>query len=62
MVRVIFHDTCTTRGSDVIYGPSKKLDFELELGYFVSKSLSRGKTLSIDEPPEYIFGVVLLNG
>lgn len=59
--RGIFHNTCTTRGSDVIYGPSKKLDFELELGYFISKSLPRGKTLSIDEAPEYIFGFVLLN-
>lgn len=59
--RGIFNNTCTTRGSDVIYGPSKKLDFELELGYFISKSLPRGKTLSIDEAPEYIFGFVLLN-
>lgn len=59
--RGIFHNTGTIRGSDVIYGPSKKLDFELGLGYFISKSLPRGKTLSIAEAPECIFGFVLLN-
>jgi len=44
-----------------VYGPSRKLDFELEMGYFVSKSIGHGETMNIDNAPEHIFGFVLLN-
>ena len=45
-----------------IYGSSRKLDFELEMGYFVSKPIEHGETMNIDNAPEHIFGFVLLNG
>ncbi|KAH8594882.1 hypothetical protein B0O99DRAFT_623859 [Bisporella sp. PMI_857] len=43
------------------YGPSQELDFELEMGYFVSKPVEYGSELRITEADEHIFGFVLLN-
>lgn len=50
-----------TTETGVIYEPSRKLDFELELGYFVSKPVPHGETLAIESVAEHIFGFVLLN-
>ncbi|KAM3415552.1 Fumarylacetoacetase [Cercospora zeina] len=47
--------------SDPVYGPSKKLDFELEMGFYVSKPVPFGETLAIDNVKEHIFGFILLN-
>lgn len=44
-----------------VYGPCRKLDFELEMGYFVSKPVPFGQTLSIADAKEHIFGFVMLN-
>lgn len=41
--------------------PSRKLDFELELGCFLTKSNEMGQRVSVEEAEEYIFGYVLLN-
>ena len=43
------------------YGPSQSLDFELEMGYLVSKPVQYGETLNVDDAPDHIFGFVLLN-
>lgn len=37
------------------------MDFELEMGYFVSKPIKFGETMAIEEAEEHIFGFVLLN-
>lgn len=42
-------------------GPSKSLDYELELGFFISVGNALGKSISIDEADDYIFGVCLVN-
>lgn len=47
--------------SSPIYGPSKKLDFELEMGYFVSQPIPYGATMPIEDAKQHIFGFVLLN-
>lgn len=47
--------------SEPVYGPSQKLDFELEMGYFVSQPIPYGETLNISNAKEHIFGFVLLN-
>lgn len=47
--------------SDPVYGPSRKMDFELELGYFLSKNVSFGDTMPIGDAKEHIFGFVMLN-
>lgn len=43
------------------YGPSDQVDYELEMGFFVSKPILFGRELSIGSAPEHIFGFVLLN-
>lgn len=44
-----------------VYGPSAKMDFELEMGYFVSEPIPMGETIKAENAPEHIFGFVLLN-
>lgn len=43
------------------YGPSKEIDYELEMGMFVSKPVEYGSELRISEAEDHIFGFVLLN-
>lgn len=43
------------------FTPSKRLDFELELGAFVCKANKMGEPVSIKEAEENIFGLVLMN-
>ncbi|KAL4936357.1 hypothetical protein BDV06DRAFT_227974 [Aspergillus oleicola] len=43
------------------FQPSKRFDFELEVGVFLSRDLEPGEILSIEKAEEYIFGLVLLN-
>lgn len=48
------------KGSEHV--PSRALDFEMEMGFFVGgKPTPPGKTLTVQEAEERIFGVVLLN-
>lgn len=44
-----------------IFTPSKRLDFELEIGAFVCKANEMGEPVSIKEAEENIFGLVLMN-
>ncbi|KAI6825526.1 Fumarylacetoacetase [Hortaea werneckii] len=41
--------------------PSRKLDIELELGCFVCKPSALGQPVGIDQAPEHLFGMVLMN-
>ncbi|WQF90215.1 Putative fumarylacetoacetase [Colletotrichum destructivum] len=43
------------------YGPSREVDYELEMGVFVSKPVKHGEELAIEHVEEHIFGFVLLN-
>ena len=55
---VYFKDGIDTES---VYGPTRRLDFELEMGYFVSKPVPHGSTMPASEAKEHIFGFVLLN-
>ncbi len=44
-----------------IFGPSKQLDFELELGWFVGHGNVSGEPIRLEEAEEKIFGLVLVN-
>lgn len=44
-----------------ILSPCKKLDIELELGCFVCKPNAMGQPISVDDAPDHLFGVVLMN-
>lgn len=43
------------------FGPSQRLDFELEMGMFVGPGNAQGIRISIDQAEEHIFGVCILN-
>jgi fumarylacetoacetase len=43
------------------FGPSKRLDFELEMGMFVGPGNAQGTRISIDQAEEHIFGLCILN-
>ena len=43
------------------YGPSRNLDFELELGFYVGTPTELGETVPIGRAAEHIFGFCLLN-
>lgn len=47
--------------SQPIFGPSKLVDFELEMGFITTDANKIGKSISIDEAEDHIFGMVLLN-
>jgi fumarylacetoacetase len=43
------------------YGPSRNLDFELELGFYIGVPSALGETVPIGSAAEHIFGFCLLN-
>ncbi|MBT2333368.1 fumarylacetoacetase [Variovorax paradoxus] len=43
------------------FGPSKRLDYELELGFFVGRGNALGEPIAIGEAEDHLFGVALLN-
>jgi fumarylacetoacetase len=43
------------------FGPSRNLDFELELGAFIGAGSELGKSLPVGQAAEHIFGYCLLN-
>lgn len=43
------------------FGPTRRLDYELELGAFVATSNALGEPIPIDRAEDHVFGLVLLN-
>lgn len=43
------------------FGPSRKLDIELETGFIVGRGNALGEPIPVDQAEEHIFGMVLLN-
>ncbi|KAF8476987.1 hypothetical protein BDZ91DRAFT_688003 [Kalaharituber pfeilii] len=48
-------------GGDPRFGPTEKLDYELELAAFVGVGNARGEPIPVDGAAEHIFGYVLMN-
>ena len=44
-----------------VFAPSRRLDFELELGFVVSGGNDLGEPIPIEQARDHLFGVVLLN-
>ncbi len=44
-----------------VFGPSARVDFELEMGFITGKNTKLGSSVSTSEADDYIFGLVLLN-
>ncbi len=67
-IKVSGHDVHRPKGQTIppnaeqpIYGPSKRVDFELEMGFIIGKQTNLGDTLDTTTAEDYIFGKVLLN-
>lgn len=43
------------------FGPTKRLDFELEMAFIIGKETQLGESVSTDQAEEFIFGFVLFN-
>ncbi|MBL4745394.1 MAG: fumarylacetoacetase [Flavobacteriaceae bacterium] len=43
------------------FGPSKLIDFELEMGFITTDANHLGDTIDVDDAESYIFGMVLFN-
>ena len=44
-----------------VYGPSQRMDFELEMGFIIGKDSGLGDSISTEQAEDYIFGMVLFN-
>ncbi|WP_318343957.1 fumarylacetoacetase [Flagellimonas baculiformis] len=44
-----------------VFGPTQRLDFELEMGFICGKDTQLGESVSTEEAEDYIFGLVLFN-
>ena len=44
-----------------VFGPSKQVDFELEMGFVIGKSSALGDPVKITDAEDYIFGLVLFD-
>ena len=51
----------TEEGGTPGFGPSKLLDFELEMAFITTVSNDLGDRISVEEAEDYIFGLVLFN-
>ncbi|OJK02184.1 hypothetical protein ASPACDRAFT_41003 [Aspergillus aculeatus ATCC 16872] len=56
-----FIDRTITTHKEVIYAPTRALDYELELGIVIGAPLQLGKGLTAKDAEAHIFGLVLLN-
>lgn len=43
------------------FGPSKQMDFELEMGFIIGKGTQLGESVKVEEAEDHIFGMVLFN-
>jgi len=48
-------------GKDIVFGPSKWVDFELEMGCIIGKPSKFGERVSVKDADDHIFGIVLVN-
>lgn len=48
-------------GGGPVFGPTERLDFELEVGFVVGGRSSPGEPIPIDRADEHLFGMVLVN-
>jgi fumarylacetoacetase len=47
--------------TDPKFGPTKALDYEMELGFFVGAGNALGRSIPISEAEEHLFGICLVN-
>ncbi|KAK9674812.1 hypothetical protein K7432_016867 [Basidiobolus ranarum] len=50
-----------TKGEPPVFGPSVRLDYELEMAFLVGTGNELGKPITINAAKDHIFGVVVMN-
>jgi fumarylacetoacetase len=58
---VPFQDNSNIEPYIFFSGPSKLLDFELEMGFVVGRETQLGESVPVDQAEDFIFGMVILN-
>lgn len=53
--------TLPNGASEPVFGPSKLVDFELEMAFITTDANDLGEPIPVNEAEEYIFGLVLFN-
>jgi fumarylacetoacetase len=53
--------TMAPGGQTPDFGPSKRLDYELEIGVFIGVGNDRGERIALQEAERHVFGLCLLN-
>jgi fumarylacetoacetase len=53
--------TKTVNAEQPVFGPSRLLDYEMEIGFFIGAGNRRNATIPIDESEDHIFGLCLVN-
>jgi fumarylacetoacetase len=53
--------TLPTDATEPVFGPSKLVDFELEMAFITTDANVLGEPVPVDEAEDYIFGMVLFN-
>ncbi|MFO0873289.1 MAG: fumarylacetoacetase [Phycisphaerales bacterium] len=61
VVRRPMGQTCPKEGDPPTFGPTKALDYELEVGFLIGPGNALGTRISVDDARNHIFGVVLVN-
>ncbi|KAJ5775106.1 uncharacterized protein N7511_000117 [Penicillium nucicola] len=56
-----FDRTAISEKKPIIYGPCRAMDYELEVGVIVGKSVQKLQELNAKDADEHIFGMVILN-
>ncbi|KAJ5318078.1 hypothetical protein PENANT_c004G11012 [Penicillium antarcticum] len=56
-----FDRTATSEKKPIVYGPCRAMDYELEVGVIVGKSVQKQQELNAKDADEHIFGMVILN-
>ncbi|WP_296258904.1 MULTISPECIES: fumarylacetoacetase [unclassified Pseudomonas] len=53
--------TLPAGASEPVFGPSQRLDYELEIGVWIGQGNAQGEPIAIADAPEHIAGLCLLN-
>ncbi|XP_018567166.1 fumarylacetoacetase isoform X2 [Anoplophora glabripennis] len=56
-----YGQTTIVDGTPPVFGPSKLMDFELEMAFFVGGSTKVGEPIPVEKAHEHIFGFVIMN-
>ncbi len=60
-VRRPYGQTLPKGAEKPVFGPSRLVDFELEMAFITTDANALGEPISVDEAEDYIFGMVLFN-